>query len=291
MVISIHKGGTKSKCENYRGITLLPTAYKLFANTIKNRLNEHMEDEMVEEQCGFRKGRSCIAAIFTVQQIIEKRKEHNLPLFLLFIDYEKAHGDLNRDMLWEMMENKIPNYLLNTIKCIYRNMKVRIKFNDGISEPIYINKGVRQGCGLSPVLFNLYINKIVQEFKIVIKKGIQLNNRKLVNTILYAGDQILMAKSEDELQTMAYHLNLIAGKYKLTISSTKTKSMAVCGNYIQRVKIVINNNIIEQVTDFKYLVYRIFEYKSDLEDKLRTYNKINEAIRRHFGKQMNKDTN
>ena len=65
----------------------------------------------------------------------------------------------------------------------------------------------------------------------------------------------------------------------------------MCGNYIQRVKIVINNNIIEQVTDFKYLVYRIFEYKSDLEDKLRTYNKINEAIRRHFGKQMNKDTN
>jgi len=44
---------------------------------------------------------------------------------------------------------------------------------------------------------------------------------------------------------------LIARKYKTTISSTKTKSMAMCGNYIQRVKIVINSNIIEQVTDFK----------------------------------------
>jgi len=58
----------------------------------------------------------------------------------------------------------------------------------------------------------------------------------------------------------------------------------MCGNYIQRVQIVINNNIIEQVTDFKYLEYRTSEYKSDLEDKLRTYNKINGAIRRHFGK-------
>ena len=145
----------KSKCENYRGINLLPTAYKLFANIIKNRLNDHLEDEMEEEQCGFRKGRSCTHAIFTGQQIIEKRKEYNLSLFLLFIDYEKAYDNMNREKLWEVMKNKIPNYLLNKIKCIYRNTKVRIKFNDGISEPIHINTGVRQECGLSPVLFNI----------------------------------------------------------------------------------------------------------------------------------------
>jgi len=67
---------------------------------------------MVEEQCGFRKGRSCIDAIFTVQQIMEKRREHNLPLFLLFIDYEKAYDNVSRGKLWEIMDNKIPNYLL-----------------------------------------------------------------------------------------------------------------------------------------------------------------------------------
>ena len=77
-----------------------------------------------------------------------KKKEHNLPLFLLFIDYKKAYDNMNRDKLWEIMDNKIPNYILNTIKCIYKNTKIRIKFNDGISEPIHINKGVRQGCGL-----------------------------------------------------------------------------------------------------------------------------------------------
>ena len=66
--------------------------------------------------------------------------------------------------------------------------------------------------------------------------------------------------------------------------------MAMQGNHIQRVKIVINDNIIEQVTYFKYLGYCISEYKSNLEDKLQTYNKINGAIRRHFGKQMDKET-
>ena len=53
---------------------------------------------------------------------------------------------------------------------------------------------------------------------------------------------------------------------------------------------MINDNIIEEVTDFKYLGYCISEYKSYLEDKLQTYNKINGAIRRNFGKQMNKET-
>jgi hypothetical protein len=82
-----------------------------------------------------------------------------------------------------------------------------------------------------------------------------------VNTTLYADDQILMVTSEDELQTMAYQLNLIARKYKMNISRTKTKTMEMCGNHIQRAEILINDNSIEQVTDFKYLVYRILEYK------------------------------
>jgi hypothetical protein len=60
--------------------------------------------------------------------------------------------------------------------------------------------------------------------------------------------------------------------------------MAMCGSHIQRVKTVINGNLSEQVTDFKYLGYRMSGYKSDLEDKLQTYNKINGAIRRLFGK-------
>jgi hypothetical protein len=100
--------------------------------------------------------------------------------------------------------------------------------------------------------------------------------------------EILMATSEDELRTMAYRLNLIARKYKMNISNTKTKSMAMCGNHI-RVKIVINDNPIEQQSEFKYLGYLISDYKSDFEDKIQTCNKINGVTRRHFGKQMTKD--
>jgi hypothetical protein len=61
---------------------------------------------------------------------------------------------------------------------------------------------------------------------------------------------------------------------------TKTKSMAMCGNHIQRVKIVISD--IEQLSYIKYLGYLILDYKSDSEDKLQAYNKINDVIQRHF---------
>ena len=84
----------------------------------------------------------------------------NASLLVLNLGFEVV----NRDKLREMTDNKIPNNLLNTIKCINKNTKFRVEFNDGISEPIHINKGVRQGCGLSPVVFNIYVNKIIQEF-------------------------------------------------------------------------------------------------------------------------------
>ena len=71
-----------------------------------------------------------------------------------------------------------------------------------------------------------------------------------MNKILYANEQILLVTSVDELQTMAHHLNLRARKYKMTISSTIPKPMAMWGNHLQREQIVINNNIIEQVTDY-----------------------------------------
>jgi hypothetical protein len=74
-----------------------------------------------------------------------------------------------------------------------------------------------------------------------------------------------MATSENELLRMAYHLNVIEKKIQNYHIQYKNKSMVVWGNHIQKVKIVINDNIIEQGARFKYLGYRISEYKRDLE--------------------------
>ena len=71
-----------------------------------------------------------------------------------------------------------------------------------------------------------------------------------MNKLIYPDEQILLVTSVDELQTMAHHLALRARKYKMTISSTIPKPMAIWRNHLQREQIVINNIIIEQVTDY-----------------------------------------
>jgi hypothetical protein len=106
--------------------------------------------------------------------------------------------------------------------------------------------------------------------------------------MLFADDQIMVAKTEDELQTAANTLNKIARKCNLKISITKTKAMAICGKNIQRPKIDIDDTIIEQVTEFLYLGIIISEFKTNITTKIEECNKINWTIKIfvYFGTNM-----
>jgi hypothetical protein len=117
-----------------------------------------------------------------------------------------------------------------------------------------------------------------------------LNNKIKIQTILYANDQILITKSEDELQIALNELNKIGKKCDMKTSTSKTKSMGLCGKYTQRVKIVIDDKIIEQLSNFIYLGNLISNDGKDINTKLQEYNKLNGVIKRHFGKQMSTET-
>jgi predicted peptidase len=86
---------------------------------------------------------------------------------------------------------------------------------------VSVNNGVRQGCGLSPELFNIHVNRVTKQWKQTTQNGIQVTNGKVIQTILCAGDQVVIAKSEDELQMAANELNKIAKKCDMKTSGTK----------------------------------------------------------------------
>jgi hypothetical protein len=82
---------------------------------------------------------------------------------------------------------------------------------------------VRQGCGLSPELFNIYINKVTKEWKQTTQNGIHVTSGKKIQTILYADDEVIIAENEVQLQMPVSGLNRIAKKYDIKISSSKSK--------------------------------------------------------------------
>jgi len=121
-----------------------------------------------------------------------------------------------------------------------------------LTQLIKINKGVRLGCPLSPTLFNTCIYHIITEWKEEETKGINTARNEDIKTILFTDDQAALADPEDVLQISIHLLESVTSKYGLKISKSKTKAMTLKGIDPVRSKMVINNNIIEQINTFSY---------------------------------------
>ena len=115
-LISLHKKGSKHKCENYRTISLISHASKIKLKIILHRLQHITEEFISEEQAGFRKGRITSEQIFNLRIISEKYAQHNKLLYLVFIDFKKAFDRVWHKALWSFM--KIFNIKLKLIKFI-----------------------------------------------------------------------------------------------------------------------------------------------------------------------------
>ena len=110
-------------------------------------------------------------------------------------------------------------------------------------------------------------------------------------TILFADDQAIIASSENELQTAVHKLNTIIEKYNMKISTNKTKVIAFRGKDNIRSKITVNDEIIEQVNNFKFLGCNINIYKEeDLTKKVEKFNYINGTIKRTLGNKVRRET-
>jgi len=72
IIVPIHKKGGKTDCNNYRGISLLPTTYKILSNILLSRLTPYTKEIIGDHQCGFRRNRSTMDHIFCIRQILEK---------------------------------------------------------------------------------------------------------------------------------------------------------------------------------------------------------------------------
>eukprot|EP00111_Clytia_hemisphaerica_P018594 TCONS_00054984-protein len=140
---------------------LLEVSYKIVAIIIHERLQPIVNSIDHESQCGFRPGRGCQDAIFTVKLAMKKRREHNSETWILFLDLVKAFDRVPRELLWGVLEKfGVPLKIVRILKSLHQNFKVNFEV-DNVSHSINCTIGVKQGNILGPVLFVMYIAAIM----------------------------------------------------------------------------------------------------------------------------------
>ena len=168
IIVPLFKKGDPNEAKNYRGITLLSTAYKIYTEVIRKRLEKEVEEKMLlpEGQAGFRKGRSTLDNIFILNHIVQRAKRKNKKVYTMFVDLKAAFDTVDRETLWKILKNMgISEYLIQKLKGLHEENKVRIRMDSKVTREFWVTKGLRQGCVLSPILFCLYIAGLEEAFK------------------------------------------------------------------------------------------------------------------------------
>ena len=159
--IPIPKKGKAKECSNYSTIALISHTSKVMLNILQARLQQYMSCELPDVQAGFRKGRGTRHEIANIHWIIEKAREFQKNSYFCFIDYDKAFDCVDHNKLWKILQEMgIPDHLTCLLRNLYAGQEATFRTGHGTTDSFKIEKGVHQGCILSPCLFNLYVEYI-----------------------------------------------------------------------------------------------------------------------------------
>ena len=165
VIIPIYKEkGDIQDCGNYRGIKLMSHTMKIWEWIIDRRLRE--ETTIGDEQFGFMPGRGTTDAIFAVRQLMEKHREKQKELHMVFIDLEKAYDRVPRQEVWICMREKgVPEKYVMIVQAMYELARTRVKSSVGLTDMIPVGVGLHQGSSLSPYLFAMIMDVLARGIK------------------------------------------------------------------------------------------------------------------------------
>ena len=130
----LHKKSDRSDCNNFRGIPLVSHAGKVLLKIVANRLSDFYEAQQIlpEEQCGFRPARSTIYMLFVVRRLQDLGRQRKIPLYMCFVDLQKAYASADRELLWEVLDRAgVPSVMIDVIRQFHDGMRARVRMDDG----------------------------------------------------------------------------------------------------------------------------------------------------------------
>ncbi|KAL5248275.1 hypothetical protein ACHWQZ_G017455 [Mnemiopsis leidyi] len=270
IITIIPKKGDLTFCSNNRGITLRSSASKLFQIVLLRRLSAGLENLMRENQCGFRRNRSCIDQLYSLHCIIHNCIEFNLPLYINFIDFKAAFDSINRDFIWKAFEHYgLPDKYIKIFQAFFKNTESAVRVNGELTRWFNVDSGTGQGDVQGPPIFNVVINwglELAEKFK-TISCGLTLQHRqssrqpeKCVTDLDYADDIAALDDTPEGLQETTDNIAKYCGVGGLKMNAKKTESMVFGKDASQHplpkdrtLDLTVDGNPVKQVTQFTYL--------------------------------------
>ena len=198
VLIPIPKKSNAKKYSNDCTIAHISHVSKVMLIILQVRPQEYVNHELLDVQARFRKCRGTRAKIANIHWITEKAKEFQKNIYFCFIDYAKAFDCVDHKKQWEILkEMGIPDHLDCLLRNLYAGQEATVRTGHGMMDWFQIGKGICQGCILSPCLFNLYVEYIMQNAKLdEAQAGIKIAGRN-INNLRCAGNTTLTAESKE----------------------------------------------------------------------------------------------
>ena len=165
IIMVVHKKKHRTKCGNYRGISLVAHAGKILLIIISRRLSEFCECSGIlpEEQSGFRPKRSTTDMMFVIRRLQKLARKKRIPLYVCFTDLTKAYDSADRTLLWAVLARfGVPQNAISIIRQFHNGMRACVRLDDRVcSEWFAVEQGLRQGCVLAGLLFNIFFAVVI----------------------------------------------------------------------------------------------------------------------------------
>ena len=249
IITPIFKKGRRDVCENHRGISLISVAPKLMSMILLRRLNGKRE-----EQAGFRSGRGCVDQIFTLRQLLEHRHSYHRPTIVVFLDIRAAFDSVDREVLWCcLLRHGVPEKYVSILRALYLHTSGRVRAYGRLSASFSITSGVRQGCPISPFLFNFAIDDVLRRaFDGLVGSGVELLPGSRVTDLDYADDIAVLGDDARVVQQALDRLSIEVSKFGMCFAPSKCK--VLLQDWCQPVpSLTIGNDRLDTVDSFVYL--------------------------------------
>ena len=188
--ITIPKKGNAKECFNYHTTMLISHASKVMLKILKASLQQYVNQELPDVQAGFRKGIRTRDQIANIRWIIKKAREFKKNIYFCFIDYAKAFDCVYHNKLWKFLkEMRVPDHLTWLLRNLYESQEAAVRTRCGTTDWLQVREGV-QGSILSPCLFNVYAEYIMQNAGLDESLAGIKNVQRNINNLINADDKL-----------------------------------------------------------------------------------------------------